>query len=448
YFAVADTTDLRAITWRRGTGYDEGALSNLYTGNDARTRVILREISDKIIDPGAMRALGFCVSVSHARYMAAAFNAAGIPAAAVTGETLTPEREERLRQLRERELNVLFTVDLFNEGLDIPDIDTILLLRPTQSATIFLQQLGRGLRRTPHKAVLTVLDFVGLQRAEFRFAPRYRALTGLGHGRLVRAIETGFPFLPSGFQIVMDRVAQEVVLDNVKSQVSRRWPQLVAEARSYGDLTLARFLEESGLELPALLRRGQRSWTQLRREAGLPTAAAGPAETVLMRRLRALAHVDDPTRAETYRRVLAGQAPRTTLEATLAEMLFFSLWPDGGGHASVNAGLASLQREAAFRQEAQAVLDLVFDESRQVTHALDGALSDVPLRVHGQYQREEVLAALGYASLARKPNSFREGVLHVPDRNVDALFVTLRKSEADYSPTTMYRDYPIDQVFF
>ncbi len=75
----------------------------------------------------------------------------------------------RSRDLRERRVNILFAADLFNEGLDIPDVDTVLFLRPTESATIFLQQLGRGLRRTPHKAVLTVLDFVGYHRKEFRF---------------------------------------------------------------------------------------------------------------------------------------------------------------------------------------------------------------------------------------------------------------------------------------
>ena len=69
-------------------------------------------------------------------------------------------------------MNILFAADLFNEGLDIPDVDTVLFLRPTESATVFLQQLGRGLRRTPHKAVLTVLDFIGYHRKEFQFASR------------------------------------------------------------------------------------------------------------------------------------------------------------------------------------------------------------------------------------------------------------------------------------
>ena len=93
-------------------------------------------------------------------------------------------------------------------------------------------------------------------------------------------------------------------------------------------------------------------------------------------------------------------------------------------------------------------MDLSFEAARHLALPLTGRLADLPLRVHARYQREEVLAALDYASLARKPNSFREGVLYVPDLNVDAFFVTLKKSEADYSPTTMYRDYPISPTLF
>ena len=105
-------------------------------------------------------------------------------------------------------MNVLFAVDLFNEGLDVPDVDTLLLLRPTQSATVFLQQLGRGLRRTPDKPVLTVLDFIGQQRREFRFDLKYRALTGTTRAALERQIERGFAYLPSGCELVLDAVAR------------------------------------------------------------------------------------------------------------------------------------------------------------------------------------------------------------------------------------------------
>ncbi len=215
YFGVSDDVDLSRVEWRRGRMILV-ELDGLYTGNDARAAKVLTEVRDKVPVVSLMRAIGFCVSVAHAKYMARVFTEAGIPSLAVSGTTGDRERESALTRLDERDVNCLFAADLYNEGLDLPRIDTILLLRPTQSATVFLQQLGRGLRRAAGKAVLTVvLDFIGQQRREFRFDTRYRALTGTSRSGLIHQIENWFPFLPSGSQIVLDRVAQRVVLDNV-----------------------------------------------------------------------------------------------------------------------------------------------------------------------------------------------------------------------------------------
>ncbi|BBY17733.1 hypothetical protein MLIT_33250 [Mycolicibacterium litorale] len=139
--------------------------------------------------------------------MADRFVAAGIPAQAVSADAPAVERQDALTALRNRHINIIFAVDLFNEGLDIPEVDTVLFLRPTESATVFLQQLGRGLRLTRGKAVLTALDFVGHQRREFRFDQRFHALTGASRKELARQVEHGFPFLPSGSQIILDAVA-------------------------------------------------------------------------------------------------------------------------------------------------------------------------------------------------------------------------------------------------
>ncbi|MEI8082859.1 MAG: DEAD/DEAH box helicase family protein, partial [Actinomycetes bacterium] len=270
YFGIFDPTEIDQIAWKRG-GYDVAELSRVYTGNDARTRIVLKELGDKVDDVRAMRALGFCVSVEHARYMADQFERAGIPARAVSAETSSSERRQALVDLRDRTLNAIFAVDLFNEGLDIPNVDTVLFLRPTESATVFLQQLGRGLRSAPGKTVLTALDFVGHQRKEFRFDQRFQALTGLSRKELARQVEHGFPFLPSGSQIVLDSVARDVVLENIRQQVSPRWAALVSEVRAHPNSDLASFLEESGRELDDILR-NNRSWTVLCRDAGLLNA--------------------------------------------------------------------------------------------------------------------------------------------------------------------------------
>jgi hypothetical protein len=448
YFAVADGTDLRTIKWSRGR-YDEDELSNVFTGNDARAAIVLNQLRDKVADVGAMRGLGFCVSVAHAEYMARVFVNAGIPAKAVSGQTPRIEREAALSDLRERRVNILFAADLLNEGLDIPDVDTVLFLRPTESATVFLQQLGRGLRRTRNKAVLTVLDFIGYHRKEFQFARRYRALTGGTRREVERQVEKGFPFLPSGCQIVLDKQSQTLVLENIRAQIANRWQQIVAELRSYGDQDLPTFLEESGLELSDILRRGSHSWTRLRRDAELPTPPGSELEEKLLKRVRAFAHVDDPLRARAYASLLADDAPAydelAPADQRVARMLFYSLWYDGGGHESIAAGLDALRAEQATRSEISTVVDISFDAARHLTVALGGEYADLPLLLHARYQREEILAALDFP---RMPNSFREGVWYSPDRNIDAFFISLKKSEADYSPTTMYQDYPISPTLF
>jgi superfamily II DNA or RNA helicase/HKD family nuclease len=451
YFAVSDGTDLRGVTWTRGR-YDEVELSNVYTGNNRRAEIVLRQLRDKVLDLGAMRALGFCVSVAHAEFMARVFNEAGVSAAAVTGATSQADRDRALNDLRDRRINAVFAVDVFNEGLDIPDVDTVLFLRPTESATIFLQQLGRGLRRTRDKAVLTVLDFVGYHNRQFRWDLKLRALTGGTRRGLQRNIEKGFPFLPSGCQIVLDKQAQAIVLENIRSQVANRWAQIVAELRAYGDHDLASFLDESELELSDILRRGSHSWTRLRREAHLHTRGGTPAEEKLLKRVRAFAHVDDRERAAAYVELL-GDDPRSyddlsPAEQRLARMLFFSVWPDGGKHESFESGLTALRSEPATRDELRSVVDIAFEAARHETPNLAGLLAGLPLKVHARYQREEILAGLDYASLDRKPTSMMQGVAYSESLNADILFITLKKSEADYSPTTMYRDYPISPTLF
>nr|WP_272947630.1 DEAD/DEAH box helicase [Ornithinimicrobium murale] len=451
YFMVSDGTDLSTVAWTRGR-YDEASLQKLYTGNDARARVILKELGHKVSDVHQMKALGFCVGVAHARYMARVFNDAGIAARAVSGDTPRDERRDALAALRSGTVQVLFAADLFNEGVDIPDVDTLLFLRPTESATVFLQQLGRGLRSRPDKPVLTVLDFVGNQRREFRFDAKLSALTGRPRGRLRADIEEGFPYLPSGSQVVLDERSQEVVLENLRTQISARWPSLVQQLAAMGPGTsLSTFLDDSGLALADVLRRGQRSWAELQADA-THSPALTPLEVKLGRRARALAHVDDPQRHRAYGSILQGASAEyeglSGMERRLADMLFFSLWPDGGGFDSVGEGLRSLGQSDVVRASTWEVIDEAFDQADHPVRPLTGRLADVPLHVHGRYQREEVLAALGYASTARKPNSFREGVLYVPELNVDAFFVTLRKTDDSFSPTTMYRDYPISRDLF
>ena len=151
---------------------------------------------------------------------------------------------------------------------------------------MFLQQLGRGLRLAEDKACLTVLDFIGAQHQEFRFDLRFRALTGSSRRGLQRDVEQGFPTLPAGCHIELDRVAEQIVLDNIKQSLNVSWKGLVAEARSVERPTMAEFLEEAGIELEDLYRGNGRSWLDLQRAAGWDDRADRSGRRRAGRRLR------------------------------------------------------------------------------------------------------------------------------------------------------------------
>ncbi len=231
YYGIHDGLDLRDIPWKRGRGYDVEGLSNLLTANDALAKFVLKELEQRIDDLARMRGLGFCVSVEHARFMARVFRAAGVSATAIWSDTPDSERRAALADLASRRVNVVFSVDLFNEGVDVPAVDTLLMLRPTDSPTLFLQQLGRGLRRSIGKSVCTVLDFVGHHRKEFRFDRRFRALLGGTRKELEAQVEAGFPFLPAGCHMELDHVAASIVLESIKNAVPSRWTERVEALR-------------------------------------------------------------------------------------------------------------------------------------------------------------------------------------------------------------------------
>ena len=445
YFGIHDDVDLSGVAWRRSRGYEPVALSNVYTGHHARAMKIAQAVVDKVGDPGGMRALGFCVSIEHAEFMAARFNQYGISSAAISTRSTRDERLAALRDLRRGSLKAVFAVDLLNEGVDVPEIDTVLFLRPTESPTVFLQQLGRGLRLADNKACLTVLDFIGNQNAAFRFDLRYRALTGTSRRELERQVEAGFPYLPAGCHVELDPVAAGIVLGNIRRALHLRWRDLVVELRRLGDIGLAEFLKESGMEPEDLYRSRKGGWTQLRREAGWETRASGPHDDRIASAAGRLLHVDDLERLEQYRRALANPqlAQEGSRAGRLLAMLHFTLWGASEPHGNLADRLYRIHEDDARREELMEVLDLLGERLARVTLPADPE-GVRPLHVHAHYRLAEALAAFGMAN----PSSMRQGVFHFDSERADAFFVTLRKTERHYSPTTLYQDYAISPRLF
>ena len=453
YYGIHDGLDLREIPWQRGRGYDIAALSNLVTANDVWANVVLSQLDKYVDDLRRMRALGFCVSVAHARYMAHVCNQAGIRAVAVWADSPKAEREAALQDLKARKLNAVFSVDLFNEGVDVPDVDTLLFLRPTDSPTLFLQQLGRGLRRSHGKTACTVLDFVGHHRREFRFDRRFRALLGGTRKDLQEQVERGFPFLPAGCHMELDRVAADLVLQNIRESIPSRWTAKTEELRILANATdepvsLQLYLQHSGLELEDVYT-GNKSWSDLREAAGLPVEAAGPEEVTLRRACGRLLHVDDMVRINGYRRFLRSDTPPAlaglaATDARLLRMLVGTVTDQAVSKAtSLADGCKLLWEHPQVRAEILELLDVLTTRVDHLHHDLS-THPDAPLRVHGRYSRIEILAAFGIGEGA-KVAPWQTGVYWADHAGADLLAFTLDKTSGQFSPTTRYRDYAISR---
>lgn len=465
YFGLHDSIDLSRVQWSR-RGYDVAELENVYTGDQARVSLIVQAIKDKIADPSVMRALGFCVSVAHARFMAYEFSRQGIPSVVVSTDTSGADRATALRDLRDGRIRVVFCVDLFNEGVDVPEVDTVLFLRPTESALVFLQQLGRGLRRAENKDCLTVLDFIGGANRRFRFDLRFRALLGGHRSDVIQQIEEGFPHLPSGCAVQLDRVAAKIVLENVKASVGSNFASLVAELRSMAEarqragddpasISLADFLRDAALEVDELYKSTGWTWSRLRREAGLSTVPEGPNEAHVARAIPRLLHLDDPERLALYRRALSGELSSADLDPSSRSGralmgLHFSIWGNDATIDSLPESIDRLQQHSALAGEMSELFALLEDRAEHIPEPLDRHMQwdyRIPLAVHSRASLEEILAAFGRMTFERR-HRLRQGVDFDPITQSDLFFVTLEKAEDHYSPTTMYRDYAISPNLF
>lgn len=450
YYGIADELDLREVPWTHGVGYDVEGVTNLITATDIWARRVLKEFVEHVGAPSEVRALGFCVSIAHARYMARVFREHGVAAVAVWADTSHEERAHSLRELAAGRINVVFSVDLFNEGVDVPSVDALLMLRPTDSPLLFLQQLGRGLRKSEGKTVCTVLDFVGQHRKEFRYDRRFQALLGGSRASVVQQVQREFPFLPAGCHMELDRVASERVLENIKASVPSRWAEKAAELRALEleqpGITLAEFLARSGYELDDVYR-DSRGWSDLREQAGLSVLPAGAHEASLRRAIGRLLHVDDAERLTTWRSWLTDQiAPEydalTVRERRLLLMLLVQLFDQIANAETTIAEAAELLW--SHRQVCAELVELLQVLEANIQHVspdLD-QLADVPLRVRARYSRQEILCASG-AHARVQPAEWREGVRYAREIKADLFVFTLDKTSGQFSPTTRYRDFAI-----
>ena len=456
YYACDDDTDFSSVPWDQPG--EKAALDSLLKNNDARARLIVREWQRLSSNAAESRTLVYCVSVAHAEFMAAWLNRAGFPAACVVGTTPAEERRRAPLRLQSGELCALVTVDLYNEGIDLPTVDTLLLLRPTQSPVLFQQQLGRGLRLAPGKESCLVLDFVGQHRADFRFDRLLSGMTGLTRRELLDAVESGFGGLPPGCHIHLQKQTREQVLRGLRTTTQQGWRRMRVELMAYVALRgnqqfgLANFLHDHALELEDVYRAstgsGRSGWTSLKRDAGLVTAEPGPEEDYFSRRAGDLLHMDDPARLGLLTRLPALVASGIAVNDEETQLLQMLAYQIDGQYDQIGSATSFLQRIAQQPVIAAEFAELgAFLKSRSnlTTTPLPG-LDDTPLVLHASYGIREVLTAVGWLTPERR-SPFQAGVLRLFQRNIELLFVTLDKSEG-YHDRIAYRDYAISKERF
>ena len=207
YFGVPDTVDYRNIPWRNKK-FDENALTQAVA-----TQVRAANALEQYRKWGGRRTLAFCVSQRHADFMAAFLVENGVSAKSVHAGPTSAPRAESLEALEEGSLAVICAVDLFNEGVDVPELDTVMMLRPTESRILWLQQFGRGLRRADPAKKLTVIDYIGNHRS---FMLKPQALFGLPPGdreilKLLERLDAGTAEVPPGCEVTYELEAKNIL---------------------------------------------------------------------------------------------------------------------------------------------------------------------------------------------------------------------------------------------
>lgn len=453
YFGISDSVDLSDVKWNRG-GYERSALSKVYTGNDMRVFLILKQLRKYVTDMDGVKGLGFCVSKEHARYMSDKFNEAGITSECLTADSDNEFRRSVSKRLSDGELRFIFTVDLFNEGVDIPAINTIMFLRPTESLTVFLQQLGRGLRLYDGKDCLTVLDFIGQANKKYRFEEKFRALLSDSSKSVQSEIKNGFVALPKGCYLQLEKKAAEYILDNIKRSLGSR-NAIVQKLATFTEdtgkpLTLVNFLAYYNLDISAIYAT-KNSFARLCVMAGVREDFSEPMEEIITKALSRISAIDSRRWIEFLVDNLSeiaqkSEADFSPLQLRMLTMLQFTIWQKSWqecGFSDMLEGFRSLAENPVMLGEISDLLYYNYDRIDFVDEPVYLGF-ECPLDLHCTYTRDQILAALDFM----KPNTVREGTKYLPDKKADVHFITLNKAEKDYSPTTMYEDYSINETLF
>ena len=456
YFGVTDSIDLDSLKWSTG-GYDKRELSRIYTLSGAianrRADLVVSNLLKYVTDIDDVKGLGFCVSIEHAEFMCRYFNEHSIPSMFLTGNSSEEERKNARQRLVVGDIRFIFVVDIYNEGVDIPEVNTVLFLRPTESLTIFLQQLGRGLRLAEGKECLTVLDFIGQANRRYNFEDKFASLLSNTARSVTREIKDGFISLPKGCYIQLERKAAKYILDNIRASYGNT-AGLVSRIATFKEdsgleLTLANFLDYYHIDPRSIYKFS--SFSRLCARAGVIGNFSEPVEEAMTKGFSRLAFIDSRRWIAFLLNLLQRLndfefSALQEAEQRMLQMLYISIWlkaADDWTSDQVSRNLRNLADSPVMLAELIELLEYQYNRIDFIDEPVDLGF-DCPLDLHCTYTRDQLLVAMDYMT----PANVREGVKWLPEKGVDVFFITLNKSDKDYSPTTMYNDYSINESLF
>ena len=450
YLCISDNTDLTDDDLMQGNTYVATKLTEKLC-NKERVGLIVERLGYYLPDEHKCKALGFCATKAHARFMAENFTAYGLKADYLTADK-NEERDSLNHKLAKGEINYLFVVDIFNEGVDIPEVDTVLFLRPTESLTIFLQQLGRGLRLAPGKQLLTVFDFVAQLNKKYDFTSRFRSLMVQKDRNVIEQVKNGFTFLPHGCTIHMEEKAQQYVLENIQAAIYNK-KRLVQELRTYDHIpTLKEFIGNNGQDI-RLIYKGNTCWSSLKRDAGLCTYTIDENTTRFEKYISNLVHTNCLSYLHFVKRTvnhLDNISFADEREKAYGVMLYYSLYGDKIskiGVDSIEEAIGRLKKYQVFVDEINELIEYLMANIEAKTFAV-GEGMPLALEQYGHYTREEVFAIFGRQTANKKMQGSVSGVFKIEELNTELFFVTLNKSDKDFSASTMYDDYVVSENEF
>ncbi len=456
YFGVTDSVDLTDLRWSRG-GYDKNELTKVYTSSGRiaqhRADMVISSLLKYVTDIDDVKGLGFCVSKEHAEFMCDYFNEKGIPSIYLTADSIDDVRRTAKQRLVSGELRFIFVVDIYNEGVDIPEVNTVLFLRPTESLTVFLQQLGRGLRLAEDKECLTVLDFIGQANRKYNFEDKFAALLCNTAKGVTREIKEGFVSAPKGCYIQLEKKASQYVLDNIRSSYGNTAGLVMRletfEEDSSRSLSLQNFLDYYRLDPLSIYKFS--SFSRLCQRAGKIDDFSEPLEQNMTKAFSRIASINSRRWIEFLLNLLP-KLIKTDLSALplvqrrMLQMFYISVWSEAISDQNREEAIKNLKmlaKSPVMLGELMELLNYDYNHIDFVDEKVDLGF-DCPLDLHCTYSRDQILTAMDYLT----PSNVREGVKWLPDKKCDIFFITLNKADKDYSPTTMYNDYSINESLF